>query len=180
MDWLSVVTLQSVSGAGRTAVETLEAEGKGDTCDISPFPRQIHGNLIPQIGGMNMGYAEEEWKLMQETRKILEDSALQVYVTCVRVPVRVVHSEAVTVRFKSPVRLDDVIEKLRDGPGIVLLGDAFVSPREVEGRDEVFCGRVRVHPHSGNVVELWVVADNLRKGAATNAVQVAELALGLR
>jgi aspartate-semialdehyde dehydrogenase len=179
VDWVSVVTLQSVSGAGRSALETLLSEARGETPDLSPFQRPIHGNLIPQIGAFKAGYAEEEWKLMQETRKILQDRDLVLSATCVRVPVRVVHSASVTVRFKSPVTLERIVEKLRDARGLVLLGGAYVSPLEVEGRDEVFCGRVRTHPDAPDVLEMWVVADNLRKGAATNAVQIAEIALGV-
>ncbi|MFO7675202.1 MAG: aspartate-semialdehyde dehydrogenase [bacterium] len=183
---LHIASYQSVSGAGRAALEQLAYEVEflaldrvPDTRD-SPFPGQIAGNLIPQIGAYDKhGNAEEESKLASESRKILGLPELIVNVTCVRVPVAVGHSLAVTARFSAPLRPKEACARLKSAPGVALLpDDEFATPVEAAGRDEVFVSRVRAGalPEELN---LWVVTDNLRKGAALNAVQVAALLAGL-
>ncbi len=126
---------------------------------------------------MEDGSTKEEWKMMAETKKIL-DPAIKLSATCVRVPVFIGHSEAVNVEFESPISEEEAREALREAPGITLidrrLEDSYVTPAECAGEDPVFVSRVRTDPTVENGLSLWVVADNLRKGAALNAVQIAE------
>jgi aspartate-semialdehyde dehydrogenase len=125
------------------------------------------------------GYSEEEWKMVRETRKIMGDDGIQVSPTTARVPVRIGHSEAVNVEFHSPITVEQAREALRRAPGIVLADDyargEVPLALQCAGRDEVFVGRIRRDPTVTHGLNLWVVADNLRKGAATNAVQIAEV-----
>ena len=163
-----VSTYQAVSGAGRGGVEALE-NGQGDA-----FPKPIGGNAIPLIGGIGEdGYTSEERKMRLESRKILGLPDLELYATAVRIPVHTGHSESIHIETEKETTLEEVVEVLRSAPGVTFSGDAndFPTPLEAAGDPGVFVGRVRV---SGNVIEYWCVSDNLLKGAATNAVQIAE------
>jgi aspartate-semialdehyde dehydrogenase len=184
-----VTTLQASSGAGKSAVEQLNDEvssiaGRGfgsvnaDARNKS-MPQQLAYNVFPQIGGfVEDDYTSEEWKLVKETHKIMHDAKIKVSATTVRVPVRTGHSESIYIETAKPISPDAVKKLLAKSPGIVLVDDAkkglYPMPKDVEGRDETFVGRIRRDPFIKNGLWLWVVADNLRKGAATNAVQIAE------
>ncbi|HYJ80580.1 MAG TPA: aspartate-semialdehyde dehydrogenase [Longimicrobiaceae bacterium] len=179
-------TYQSVSGAGETGREALRREEHGEGArglklgapvDGSPFTRRIAGNVVPQVGDFDAeGWTVEERKMIGETRKILELPELPVAATCVRVPVDVGHSVQVMVETEREVTLDALRLALVAFPGILMAGgpEAFPTPLEIAGRNEVFVGRVRADPDRPRTFHLWVVADNLRKGAATNAVQILE------
>src|SRR5215210_3742514 len=169
-----VSTYQAVSGAGRSGVEALE-NGREDA-----FPRPIVGNAIPQIGGFcDDGYTTEETKMREETRKILSLPDLPVFPTAVRIPVHTGHSESVYFETERYVTLPEVLELFREAPGVSFSGDPvdFPTPLEVAGDPGVFVGRVRVDE---GAIEYWCVSDNLLKGAATNAVQIAESLVGAR
>lgn len=175
--------LQSASGAGKESLAELRlqreylAAGEEMPEDARMiYPQLIAANLIPQIGSFSgQGEASEERKLREESRKILDDNQLVICGTCVRVPVEVGHSIQVTCIFEKPVDIADVRESLGSFPGIKLsAGNEFVTPRDAEGRDDVFVSRLRLDPQDGRVLEFWVVTDNLRKGAALNAVEIAE------
>jgi len=170
-----VSTYQAVSGAGRGGVEALE-NGREDA-----FPKPIIGNAIPLIGGVGEdGYTTEETKMREETRKILSMPDLPVFATAVRIPVHTGHAESVYVETEREVSLEEVLEVLRTtAPGVSFSGEAadFPTPLEAAGEPETYVGRVRVE---GNVISYWCVADNLLKGAATNAVQIAESLASVR
>jgi aspartate-semialdehyde dehydrogenase len=177
---LVVATYQSVSGTGRSAVAELEAQVdasmRGD--ELPPpsiYADHIGFNVIGAAGNFADGddHTDEERKMMFETRKILEDESIGITVTCVRVPVRVGHSEAVNVQTREPLSAADARELLARAPGVLL--EDVPSPLAAEGRDEVFVGRIRHDESHPRALSMWVVSDNLRKGAATNAVQIAEL-----
>lgn len=179
-----VATYQSVSGAGRDGIAELQLEHEylalGQPVprfDEPVFPAQIGANVIPEIGNLNdQGYTTEELKTINETRKILGDESIRVSPTCVRVPVVIGHSEAVTASFAEPLSVAEAHAILKSAPGVELLeGDAFPTPLAAAGQDPVYVGRLRQDPAFENGIALWVVADNLRKGAALNAVQIAEL-----
>jgi aspartate-semialdehyde dehydrogenase len=169
-----VSTYQAVSGSGRSGVEALE-DGRGDV-----YPKTIAGNAIPLIGGVGAdGYTTEETKMREESRKILGLPDLEVHATAVRIPVHTGHAESVYVETEEDVSLPDVIEALSEAPGVVFGGDPadFPTPLEVAGEQGVHVGRVRVEYRS---IGYWCVSDNLLKGAATNAVQIAESLVGAR
>ena len=169
-----VSTYQAVSGSGRSGVEALE-DGRGDV-----YPKPIAGNAIPLIGGVGEhGYTTEETKMREESRKILSLPDLEVHATAVRIPVHTGHSESVYVETEKGVTLPEVVEALRGAPGVVFSGDSddFPTPLEVAGEPGTYVGRIRVEEHA---VSYWCVADNLLKGAATNAVQIAEALVGAR
>ncbi len=176
-----VSTYQSVTGTGMKAVRQMENERTGVAGEMAyPFP--IDRNVIPRCDVFtDNGYTKEEMKLVHETRKIL-DPSIRVTATAVRVPVTGGHSEAVNVEFEREFDLEQVREHLRNAPGVQLLDDpgqdAYPMPLIANGRDEVFVGRVRRDETQPRTLNLWIVADNLRKGAATNAVQIAELLAG--
>jgi aspartate-semialdehyde dehydrogenase len=173
-----MTTFQSVSGAGEKGRGALQRELSGVDSQGSPFTRPIAANAIPQIGAFDAdGWSEEERKMINEPRKIMSLPELAIAPTCVRVPVEVGHSVQVMVEQESEVTRDEAIEALSRGPGLVMSAraDDFPTPRDAAGRDAVYVGRVRSDPHLRGVLHFWVVADNLRKGAATNAVQIAEL-----
>ena len=182
-------TFQSVSGAGETGRDTLRRENQGEGLTLpqvaqpvagSPFKRRIAGNVIPQIGDFDdEGWTGEERKMMDETRKIMGLPDLAVSATCVRVPVEVGHSVQVMVETERELTVEQARRALALFPGILLQGGAesYPTPWETAGRDAVFVGRIRRDPVIPNALHLWVVADNLRKGAATNAVQIVQ---GLR
>ena len=166
-----VSTYQAVSGAGRSGVEALE-NGRKDA-----FPRPIAGNAIPAIGGIgDDGYSTEETKMREETRKILSLPDLPVFATAVRIPVHTGHAESVYVETGRQVELHEVLETLGTAQGVEVTDD-FPTPLEIAGEEGTYVGRVRVE---GNVIQYWCVADNLLKGAATNAVQIAESLVGAR
>lgn len=170
-------TFQSVSGAGEHGREALRRELRGEWAEASPFARPIAGNVIPRIGDLDAeGWSGEERKMMQETRKILSLPDLAVAATCVRVPVDIGHAVQAMIETERPLPLAEARRALRGFPGLRLAGsdEDFPTPREVAGRDEVFVGRLRADPDLERGLHLWIVADNLRKGAATNAVQIVE------
>ncbi|HTY44809.1 MAG TPA: aspartate-semialdehyde dehydrogenase [Patescibacteria group bacterium] len=194
-----VTTLQASSGAGKGAVEQLNEETKqiiAPFAGITPnasfnvsipvgkmqnrsMPQQLAYNVFPHIGSFaDNDYTSEEWKLVKETHKIMHDDKIKISATTVRVPVRTGHSEAVYIETGEPIAPEDVKGILSRAPGVKVLDSPsdslYPMPKDVEGRDEVFVGRIRKDPFVKNGLWLWVVADNLRKGAATNAVQIAE------
>ena len=176
-----ISTYQSVTGTGVRAVQQLHNERQGADGPMA-YPHPIDLNCFPHGGDfLPSGYTTEEQKLIDETRKILGNSSIQVSPTVVRVPVLGGHSEAVNIELLREFDLHDVLGLLQSAPGLVVLDDPshnqYPMPRMAEGRDEVFVGRIRRDPTLPNALNLWVVADNLRKGAATNAVQIAELLL---
>ena len=179
---LIVSTYQSVSGTGQKAVQELDDQARAsldgaELPDPVLYPDHIAFNVIGAAGNFAEGddHTDEERKMMFETRKILEDESIGVAVTCVRVPVRVSHSESVNLQTREPISADRVRELLAEAPGIVL--EPVPSPLRAAGHDEVFVGRIRRDETHPNGLAMWVVSDNLRKGAATNAVQIAELLL---
>jgi aspartate-semialdehyde dehydrogenase len=177
---LIVSTYQSVSGTGRKAIDELDAQARASLSgiDMPPpeiYPDHIAFNVIGAAGSFAEGddHTDEERKMMFETRKILADESIGVSVTCVRVPVRICHSEAVNVQTRDPLTADAARELLGAAPGVIL--EHVPSPLRAAGRDEVFVGRIRRDESHPRALAMWVVSDNLRKGAATNAVQIAEL-----
>lgn len=181
-----VATYQAVSGAGAAAIRELEAQTRavlnGEEYPPQVFPHQIAFNLIPHIDVfMDMGYTKEEWKMVRETQKIFHDDAIRITATTVRVPVFRSHSEAINVETVRPLGADEARAILTGAPGVVIVDDPgnllYPMPLAATGRDEVFVGRIRADNSLANGLNLWVVADQLRKGAATNAVQIAELVL---
>lgn len=170
-------TYQAVSGAGVAGYNDLVTEAKeGET---KKFPYPIFGNCIPQIDVfLPNGYTKEEEKMINETKKILNDYTIKVTATTVRVPVRHGHSESINVEFKTPCTLEGIKECLRNYPGIIVVDDneklEYPMPLYAEGHDEVYVGRIRIDDTVESGCNLWVVADNIRKGAATNAVQIME------
>ena len=178
-----VDTYQAVSGTGLAAVEELRVQAKQvlDGQDAVPhvYPHQIAFNVLPEIDVfLGNGYTKEEWKLVEETRKIMHADDIAVSATCVRVPVMVGHSEAINVEFTRPMSPEEASEVLAQAPGIKILDDTSVSlypqPWSAAGTDEVYVGRIRQDAFNANCLVMWVVGDNLRKGAALNAVQIAE------
>jgi len=177
-----VATYQSVTGTGIRAVRQLENERRGIKGEMA-YPHPIDLNLFPHGGSfLPNGYTTEEDKLVNETRKILNDDSIRITATIARVPVIGGHSEAVNIEFEKDFVLDNVFSLLRNTPGVVVQDspaeNIYPMPLFSKGRDEVFVGRIRRDESQLNSLNLWVVADNLRKGAATNAVQIAEYILG--
>src|SRR4051794_22793422 len=184
-----VSTYQASSGRGAKGLFDLDAQlaalGRGE-----PMPKptahaaQLAGNVLPHDWKAgDDGYSEEEWKMVKETKKIMGDDSIQVSPTTVRVPVRVGHSESINLEFQRPISVEEAKAALAKAPGVVLMDDGkgeVPLPLDCEGRDEVFVGRVRRDPTIANGLNLWVVADNLRKGAATNAVQIAQALVQMR
>ena len=171
-------TYQAVSGAGVAGYNDLKDGING----VAPkkFPRPIAYNMLPHIDVfMEDGYTKEEWKMVVETRKILHDQSLRVTATTVRVPVFYGHSESINVEFCKKCEKQDVVNALENFPGIVVMDDVknnvYPTPLDAENHDEVFVGRIRMDESVDSGANLWVVADNIRKGAATNAVQIVEL-----
>ncbi|WP_421751536.1 aspartate-semialdehyde dehydrogenase [Croceimicrobium sp.] len=178
IDRVVVSTYQSITGTGVKAVQQLENEKQGLSGEMA-YPYPIHENALPHCDVfMENGYTKEEMKLVNETHKIL-DPAIAVTATAVRIPVKGGHSESVNLEFKSEYQISDLKRLLADSPGISLQDNTDVNqypmPRYAEGKDEVFVGRIRRDLSKVNALNLWIVADNLRKGAATNAVQIAEM-----
>ncbi|MCW5726467.1 aspartate-semialdehyde dehydrogenase [Parvibaculum sp.] len=182
-----VATYQSVSGAGKEAMDELFSQTRAifvnDSIDEGKFTKQIAFNVIPHIDDfMEDGQTKEEWKMMAETKKIL-DPKIKVTATCVRVPVFVGHSEAVNIEFERPISDDEARDILREAPGCLVVDKredgGYVTPIECVGDYATYISRIRVDPTVENGLNIWVVSDNLRKGAALNAVQIAEI-LGAR
>jgi aspartate-semialdehyde dehydrogenase len=180
-----VATYQASSGKGATGLFELDAQisalGRGESIPaVKAHVAQLAGNVLPHDWKAgDEGYTEEEWKMVRETRKIMGDDSIQVSPTTARVPVRIGHCEAINLEFHNPISVAQARDVLRSAPGIILLDDAARGevplPLNVAGRDEVFVGRIRRDSTVPNGLNLWVVADNLRKGAATNAVQIAQV-----
>jgi aspartate-semialdehyde dehydrogenase len=178
-----VSTYQSVSGAGKEGMDELFDQTKNvfvlGATPPKKFPKQIAFNVIPFIGAfLDDGYTDEEHKMWRETHKIL-DADIALTVTCVRVPVMVGHSESVNVEFHEPLDEDEARDILRESPGLIVIDKrddtGYMTPKEAQGEFPVFVSRIRNDPTVAHGLNLWVVADNLRKGAALNAVQIAEL-----
>ena len=184
-----VTTLQASSGAGKSAVEQLNEEtnlivqGGFDNLQVSALnkamPQQLAYNCFPHIGSFVDGdYTNEEWKLVKETHKIMHAPKIKISATYVRVPVRAGHSESVYIETVKSITPDQVKKILAKAPGVILVDEPknnlYPMPKDAEGKDETYVGRIRQDAFNKNGLWLWVVADNLRKGAATNAVQIAE------
>ncbi len=177
-----VSTYQSVSGAGKEAMDELYEQTKSlyvhTAKEPKKFTKRIAFNVIPHIDVfMEDGSTKEEWKMVEETKKIL-DPNIKVTATCVRVPVFIGHSESVNIQFKNPMTIEQVYDLLENAPGVLVVdrrADAgYTTPIECVGEDAVFVSRVRKDPTIPNGINMWIVSDNLRKGAALNAVQIAE------
>jgi aspartate-semialdehyde dehydrogenase len=182
-----VATYQSVSGAGKAGMDELFEQSRaifvGDAVGVNKFTKQIAFNVIPHIDVfMDDGSTKEEWKMVVETKKIL-DSRIKVSATCVRVPVFVGHSEAINIEFEKELSAEQAMDILREAPGVMLIDKredgGYVTPIECVGDGATFISRVREDPTVDSGLSLWCVSDNLLKGAALNAVQIAEL-LGRR
>ncbi|MBT6121520.1 aspartate-semialdehyde dehydrogenase [bacterium] len=178
-----VSTYQSVSGAGKDAVDELEDQTRknlnGKTVPASKFPTTIAFNVIPQIDVfLEDGYTKEEEKMIEETKKILGDESIRLTATAVRVPVFVGHSESINIETERKISPDEVRALLSKMPGVKVLDDPknqkYPTPRDTSGDNDVYVGRIREDRSCENGIELWCVGDNLRKGAALNAVQIAE------
>ena len=177
-----VATYQSVSGAGKDAMDELFSQSKAvftlDEVQTKTFSKRIAFNVIPEIDVfMEDGYTKEEWKMVVETKKIL-DPKIKLTATCVRVPVFVGHSEAVDIEFENPITADEAREILRNAPGCLVIDKrepgGYVTPYECVGEDATYISRIREDATIENGLQMWIVSDNLRKGAALNAVQIAE------
>ena len=169
-------TYQAVSGAGNYGVKDLNVD---DENNLNKFQYLIKGNLIPQIDVfLDNGYTKEEMKMINETKKILKDNSLKITATCVRVPVENSHSESINIEFKNSVTLDGILNELKNSKGLILMDDiqtnTYPMPKYISGKDEVYVGRVRIDESCTNSINIWVVADNILKGAALNAIQIAE------
>ncbi|WP_332024261.1 aspartate-semialdehyde dehydrogenase [Kaistella sp.] len=179
---LIVSTYQSVPGTGKNAVDQLNAEISGDNTTEKVYPYEIFKNALPQCDVFaEDDYTKEEIKLMTEPKKIMGDDSFNLSATAVRVPVQGGHSESVNIEFENDFDLDEVRKILSETPGVVVMDDVsnkiYPMPLYSEGKDEVFVGRIRRDRSQPNTLNMWIVADNLRKGAATNAVQIAEYLL---
>jgi len=182
---INVATYQAVSGTGKLAIEELAKQtadllnGRTPTCKV--YPKQIAFNVLPQIDVfLDNGYTKEEMKMSWETKKILGDDSIRVNATCVRVPVFYSHSEAVHIETRSPISVEEVRELLSKAPGVVLMderkpGGYPTAVGDSAGKDAVLVGRIRADISHPNGLNLWIVSDNVRKGAALNSVQIAEV-----
>jgi aspartate-semialdehyde dehydrogenase len=179
-----VTTYQSVSGAGQKKIAELREQSKeflaGKKVKPVEFPHPIAFNLIPQIDVfLDNGYTKEEMKMVNETKKIMEDDSISVNATCVRVPVFYAHSESVNIQTERPISPDEARSILSRAPGVIVVDDpaskAYPMPIYAEGKDETFVGRIRKDDTVKHGLSMWVVSDNIRKGAALNAIQIAEM-----
>jgi aspartate-semialdehyde dehydrogenase len=178
-----VATYQSVSGAGKEGMDELFEQTRAvfvaDPISAKKFSKRIAFNVIPHIDVfMEDGFTKEEWKMVAETKKML-DPKIKLTATCVRVPVFIGHSEAVNIEFEKPITADEAREILREAPGCLVIdkreNGGYVTPLESAGEDATYISRIREDPTVDNGLAMWIVSDNLRKGAALNAVQIAEL-----
>jgi len=182
-----VSTYQAVSGAGITAIKELEEQSKaildGKRYENTVFPHQIAFNCLPQIPQKNAFssnfYTEEEMKMVNETKKIMKDPSIRITATTVRVPVFTGHSESVNIETEKKLTRNEAIDLLKNAPGVTVQDDPFMGvyplASEAEGKDATFVGRIREDISQNNSLDMWIVSDNLRKGAALNAIQIAEL-----
>ena len=175
---LVISTYQSVSGTGKNAVDQLKKETNEEDVE-KVYPHTIYQNLLPQCDVFeDGGYTKEEIKLIQETRKILNDEAIKITSTAVRVPIEKCHGESINLEFHNEFKTEDVVEILRSSPGLKVIDDInnnlYPMPIDAANHDEVYVGRIRRDESVENGLNLWIVADNLRKGAATNTIQIAE------
>jgi aspartate-semialdehyde dehydrogenase len=177
-----VATYQSVSGAGKDAMDELFSQTRAvfvsDPVEAKKFPKRIAFNLIPHIDVfMEDGYTKEEWKMMVETKKIL-DPKIKLTATCVRVPVFIAHSEAVNIEMEKPLTVEEATAILRNAPGVQVIDKrepgGYITPHEAAGEDATYISRIREDATVENGLSFWCVSDNLRKGAALNAIQIAE------
>ncbi|MDB5618706.1 aspartate-semialdehyde dehydrogenase, partial [Tardiphaga sp.] len=177
-----VATYQSVSGAGKDAMDELFSQTRAvfvsDPVEAKKFPKRIAFNVIPHIDVfMDDGSTKEEWKMVAETKKML-DPKIKLTATCVRVPVFIGHSEAVNIEFENPISADEARDILRNAPGCLVIDKhepgGYVTPYEAAGEDATYISRIREDATVENGLVLWCVSDNLRKGAALNAIQIAE------
>lgn len=169
-------TYQAVSGAGNYGILDLNVD---DEKNLQKFQYLIKGNLIPQIDSfLENGYTKEEMKMINETKKILKDSSLNITATCVRVPVENGHSESINVEFENEITLDEIFDTLKNSKGLSVIDDTknncYPMPLYISGKDDVYVGRIRLDESCKNAINMWVVSDNILKGAALNAVQIAE------
>ena len=181
---LVISTYQSVSGTGKNAIDQLEGE-RNDVNSSKVYPYSIDQNLLPHCDVFEKdGYTKEENKLINETRKILNDNSIQITSTAVRVPIEICHGESVNIEFDKDFEIEDVFEILGDSPGLVVEDDPgnnkYPMPINSANKDEVFVGRIRRDFSIKSGINLWIVADNLRKGAATNTIQIAEKLIELK
>ena len=181
---LVISTYQSVSGTGKNAIDQLESE-RNDVNSSKVYPYSIDQNLLPHCDVFEKdGYTKEENKLINETRKILNDNSIQITSTAVRVPIEICHGESVNIEFDKDFEIEDVFEILGDSPGLVVEDDPdnnkYPMPINSANKDEVFVGRIRRDFSIKSGINLWIVADNLRKGAATNTIQIAEKLIELK
>jgi aspartate-semialdehyde dehydrogenase len=181
-----VTTFQAVSGTGKRAIEELQAQVadimRGNETVRQVYPHQIAFNCFPHIGAfLDNGFSEEEMKMVNETRKIFDDHEIRVCATTVRIPVVYGHSESINIETVKKISPEEVRELLKAAPGVKVIDDpsnaGYPVPLDAAGTDDTFVGRIRTDPSVENGLVMWVVADNVRKGAATNAVQIAELLL---
>ena len=182
---LVIATYQSITGTGMKAIKQLKAEEKGEEPEAMAYPYSIHRNLFPHGGDFNPdGYTTEEQKLVDETHKIYSDPTIGITATVVRVPVVGGHSEAVNVQLRKDFDLDDIRALIAATPGVVLCDDPsrniYPMPIMAHHHDQVLVGRIRRDPTMPNSLNLWIVADNIRKGAATNAVQIMQQLISIR
>ncbi|WP_046743398.1 aspartate-semialdehyde dehydrogenase [Kordia zhangzhouensis] len=173
-----VSTYQSITGTGVKAVQQLENEYAGQKGEMA-YPYPIHRNALPHCDVFeNNGYTKEEMKLVRETQKILDDKSIAITATAIRIPVVGGHSESVNVEFENDFDIDEVRKLLHESPGVIVQDNPDVNvypmPIYAEGKDDVFVGRIRRDGSQPNSLNMWIVSDNLRKGAATNAVQIAQ------
>ncbi|MEM9721942.1 MAG: aspartate-semialdehyde dehydrogenase [Bacteroidota bacterium] len=176
---LVISTYQSVTGTGKAAVDQLKGERAGNPDVEKVYPVQIDMNCIPHCDiFLENDYTKEEMKLVHETRKILGEPEMRITATAVRIPVVGGHSEAVNIEFERPFEVEDIRQELSQAPGIIVMDNPnkleYPTPQYSHGKNEVFVGRIRRDASQENCLNLWIVADNLRKGAATNAVQIAQ------
>ena len=181
---LVISTYQSVSGTGKNAIDQLEGERDGVNSS-KVYPHSIDQNLLPHCDVFEKdGYTKEENKLINETRKILNDNSIQITSTAVRVPIEICHGESVNIEFEKDFEIEDIFEILSDSPGLVVEDDPdnnkYPMPINSANKDEVFVGRIRRDFSIKSGINLWIVADNLRKGAATNTIQIAEKLIELK
>ncbi len=176
---LVISTYQSITGTGAKAVLQYEAEKEGKTAENPPYPHPIFDNCLPHCDVfLENDYTREEMKLVHETKKILDDDSIRITATAIRVPVHGGHSESINVEFEKPFEIEDIVATLQDTEGVIVVDNPekgeYPMPLYAKGRNEVFVGRIRRDDSIENGLNLWVVADNLRKGAATNAVQIVQ------
>ncbi len=176
-------TYQSVSGTGSAAVAELEAQSrawaKGEKSPASVYPQEIAFNVLPHVDTfLDSGYTKEEWKMTAETRKIMHEPDLPLSATCVRVPVFFAHSVSAHIEFEKPIKAADVRAILKDAPGVIVQDDpatnSYPTPLASAHKDAVFVGRIREDSSKANSIAMWISTDNIRKGAALNAIQIAE------